>query len=82
MITADKKIKQETHAYIYRTEKECPNGKKRYFASVFFMDRSSMYLTNIYATDRAQAFKIAARWFNDCARYISSLTILTLEDED
>ena len=82
MITADKKIKQETHVYLNRTERECPKGKRKYFASIFFTDYSSLYLTNIYAKDHAQAFNIATRWLADCSQYINTVSILTLEDED
>ena len=82
MITTDKKIEQRNNANLTDYSKECPKGLRRFFAYCHFTDYSWCLLSNIFASNRAEAYAIAMQTFNDCIPYMSGLSLHSDDGEN
>ena len=82
MITADKKIEQRYDANLTDYSTECPKGLRKFFAYCHFTDHSWCLLSNIFASNRAEAYAIAMQTFNDCIPYMCDLSLHSDDGEN
>ena len=76
MILTKDKIKEDSIVFIDNNAEPVENCKK-YFAVITYMDFSSVFYRNIYAVDRAQAFRETLHYVGVLENYnfISGITV-------
>ena len=81
MITTEKKFEQRNNANLTDYSKECPKGLRSFFAYCHVTDRSWCLLSNIFASNRTEAYAIAMQTFGDCIPYISEMSLYSEDGE-
>lgn len=75
MILPDKRPVQSDFANISDYSLECPDGARKFFAYIHFVDYSTCLLSNIFAATRTAALQIALDRFADCSEYVASINL-------
>ena len=75
MIQSDKRPEQSDFANLTDYSQKCPDGARKFFAYIHFVDYSTCLLSNIFAATRTTALQIALDRFADCSEYVASINL-------
>ncbi len=75
MIQSDKRPEQSDFANLTDYSQKCPDGARKFFAYIHFVDYSTCLLSNIFAATRTAALQIALDRFADCSEYVASINL-------
>lgn len=80
MIQSDKRPVEDHFANITDYSLKCPEGAKRFYAYVHFLDYSYCLWSNIFAKTRSSALSQVLLKFADCGDYIAGINLHGDED--
>lgn len=75
MIQPDKRPVQSDYANLTDYSLQRPQGMRRFYVFVHFLDDSTCLWSNIFALDRRSAHLRVLKKFNDCLEYICSINV-------
>ena len=75
MIQSDKRPKQSDLVNLTDYSLKCPEGLRRFFAFIHFLDDSTCLWANIFSKTRSGALSQVLLKFADCGDYISSINL-------
>lgn len=75
MILPDKRPVQSDFANLTDYSLECPEGARKFFAFIHFIDESTCLWSNIFTFSRTFATMLVMEKFSDCLEYVSSINI-------
>lgn len=82
MIQSNNRINKKCSANLTDYSRVCPEGLRNFYVYATFTDNSFCLLDNIFAANRAEAFKQAFSRFSDCFQYLTELSVYSEDGED